>query len=621
MNFNRINPRRVIIFHDFSIATLAWLLSWWLRFNLDFPYFNWQMSLYLLPVVLLVQGLVYRRFKLHKGLWRFASLSDLWSIIRASIIGALLLTLIFSLWFRLEGVPRSILIIYPVLLIFLLGGARLTYRMFKEHSMNLNRSSFKKKVLLAGAGTAGEILVREILRDGNYQPVGFVDDDEKLSGREIHGVRVLGNIQAIPDLCQHYDVDLIVLAIPSASNQQMQTIISMCEKTQCEIRILPNISDVVSGKVTVNHLRQVTIEDLLCRENAKLDWDIIRQGISSRIVMVTGGGGSIGSQLCKQLVELSPAKLIVLDHSEYNLYRIEQQLRKNVVDCEFILGNLCDREQIDQLIQELSPDIIFHAAAYKHVPILERQPREAVLNNVMGTKHIADAAGENQCERFVLISTDKAVNPASILGATKRAAEIYIETLNNIYETKYMIVRFGNVLDSEGSVVPLFKEQIKMGGPITVTHPEITRYFMTIPEACQLIMQASSMGKGGEIYVLDMGEPVKIRFLAEQIARLSGLQPGKDIEIVYTGLRSGEKMYEELFYNSENQKNTDHKKILIASYPMPEEGRVKKKIEKLIQAANNFDNEEIIIMMKQIVLFQEVEKDNVTAFNKSSSTS
>ena len=618
MNLNRINPRQVIIVHDFSIAMLAWLLSWWLRFNLDFPYFKWQMSLYLLPIVFLVQGLVYKRFKLHKALWRFASLPDLWSIIRASVTASLSLTLIFFLWFRLEGVPRSILIIYPVLLIFLLGGARLTYRMFKDHSMNLNINSVNKIVLLVGAGAAGEILVREILRGGNYKPVGFVDDDEKLSGREIHGVRVLGNIQAIPDLCQHYYVDLIILAVPSVSNQQMQTIISMCEKTQCEIRTLPNIGDVVSGKVTVNHLRQLMIEDLLGREKVKLDWDLIRQGISSRIVMVTGGGGSIGSELCKQLVALSPAKLIVLDHSEYNLYRIEHQLRENAVDCEFILGNLCDREQINQLIEELSPDIIFHAAAYKHVPILERQPREAVLNNVMGTKHIADAAGKNQCERFVLISTDKAVNPANILGATKRVAEIYVKTLNKMHKTKYMIVRFGNVLDSEGSVIPLFKEQIKMGGPITVTHPEITRYFMTIPEACQLIMQASSMGEGGEIYVLDMGEPVKIRFLAEQIVRLSGLQPGKDIEIVYTGLRPGEKMYEELFYDNENQKNTDHKKILIAIYPIAKEGQVKKKIEQLIQAAKNFDNEEIIIVMKQLVPFHEVEEDNVIAFKSSS---
>ena len=394
----------------------------------------------------------------------------------------------------------------------------------------------------------------------------------------------------------------------------MQSIIRKCDKIDCALRILPSIQDTISGKVTVNELREVLIEDLLGRDKVKLDWASIHDGIDKKCVLVTGGGGSIGAELCKQLIKLAPDKLIVLDHSEYNLYRIEQSLSESKISTEFILGNICDLEMVKGIISKFKPNVIFHAAAYKHVPILQRQPYQAIRNNILGTKNMVDLAGKYNCERFVLISTDKAVNPANILGASKRIAEMYTEIQNRKYGTKYMTVRFGNVLDSEGSVVPLFREQIKSGGPVTVTHREITRYFMTIPEACQLIMQASAMGNGGEIFVLDMGEPVKIRFLAEQMIRLSGLMPDVDIDIKFTGLRPGEKMYEELFYDSENRVHTSHKKIFIAKYPALNVNDIHQKIMDLINVNEVVKVELLESMIRELVPYPE-NKNNVVAIN------
>ena len=596
-----MKAKTTIIFHDFTMAALAWLFAWWLRFNLEFPYFNWEMSLFALPVILIVQGFVFRRFKLHLGLWRFASLSDLWNIFRASIVGAISISLVLFMAIRLEGIPRTILILYPILLMFFLGGPRLTYRVWKDHSFTFKANKQGKKVILIGAGAAGDILIRDMLRDGSYQPLGFIDDNEKLTNSEIHGIRVLGTMDELPEICLNENIDLIIIAIPSATNQQMQRILSLCEETQCELRTLPSFQDMVTGRISLKQIREVMIEDLLGREKIKLDWEALHEGISKKKVLVTGGGGSIGSELCKQIAILSPSELIIIERSEYNLYRVEEVLKTLNIKCHFILGDLCDADSVAKTVSEFKPDIVFHAAAYKHVPILERQPREGVVNNVLGTKNIANAAHDNQCEKFVLISTDKAVNPSNILGATKRVAEMYVELMNERSATSFITVRFGNVLDSEGSVVPLFREQIKAGGPITVTHPDITRYFMTIPEACQLIIQACSMGNGGEIYVLDMGEPVKIRFLAEQMIRLSGLHPYKDIDIEFKGLRPGEKMYEELFYDGELRETTGHKKIHIAKHSDLNSKAILMGIETLLQKCNSFESEEIRNLLKQLV--------------------
>jgi FlaA1/EpsC-like NDP-sugar epimerase len=607
---------KIIIIHDLLMSVIAWQLAWFLRFNLEFPYPNWKLSLYVIPLILLVQQLVYYRFKLHRGIWRFASLPDLWNIFRACIIGALTLTILLFMWNRLEGIPRSIFVLYPILLMFFLGGPRLTYRMWKDHSLNLAKVKHGKRVLIVGAGSAGDMLVRDMLREGAYYPIGFIDDEPKLMKSEIHGIRVLGKIDDIATVCANKNAELIVIAIPTATSQEMQKILNVCEDVQCEIRTLPSMSDMVSGRVTLNQLRHVMIEDLLGREKVKLDWSFLQKGISGKKIFVTGGGGSIGSELCKQIATLAPSDLIVFERSEFNLYRVEELLKDTNIRRHFILGDLCDKDKVEQTMSEYKPDIVFHAAAYKHVPILERQPREGVRNNILGTKNIADAADSNQCEKFVLISTDKAVNPTNILGATKRVAEMYVEIMNGYSNTNFITVRFGNVLDSEGSVVPLFKDQIKKGGPITVTHKDVTRFFMTIPEACQLIMQASAMGDGGEIYVLDMGESVKINILAEQMIKLSGLTPNKDIDIIYTGLRPGEKMYEELFYDTEVVEKTSHKKIHIAKHPVINLKDLENKINGIIGEINKFDDKNLIRLLSELVPSVQESKDNVVPISK-----
>ena len=616
MRLFKIKPMTAIIIHDSSMALLAWILSWWLRFNLDFPYFNWEMSLYMLPFILVIQSIVYHRFKLHRGLWRFASLPDLWNIFRASIIGSISITLVLFIWVRLDGIPRSILILYPILLMFLLGGPRLIYRIWKDHSLSFKTSKQGKRALLVGAGSAGDMLVRDMLRDGGLHPIGFIDDNDKLINSEIHGVQVIGTIKEIPKICQERSIELIIIAIPTATNHQMQRILDICKTTECDLRTLPSFQDIVTGRVSLNQLREVLIEDVLGREKVKLDWDTLQKGISNKKVFVTGGGGSIGSELCKQIATLGPSSLIIFERSEFNLYRVEESLKKLNVNCHFVLGDLCDKDQVGQTIDKYKPDIVFHAAAYKHVPILERQPREGARNNVLGTKNVADAAHEHGCEKFVLISTDKAVNPTNILGTTKRIAEMYVEILNKSSKTSFMTVRFGNVLDSEGSVVPLFREQIKSGGPITVTHPDVTRYFMTIPEACQLIIQACTMGNGGEIYVLDMGEPIKINFLAEQMIKLSGLIPGKDIEIVYKGMRPGEKMYEELFYETETRNETGHKKIYIANHSELNAQNVLQKIDTLINKCISLDDDGILAILRDLVPLNSVSKSNIIPIEK-----
>jgi FlaA1/EpsC-like NDP-sugar epimerase len=611
-----LTKRKAVICHDILMALFAWLLSWWLRFNLDFPFQNWELSLYTVPFVLAVQGLVYHRFKLYRGIWRFASIPDLWNILRACIVGSICIALVLFMSIRLEGIPRSILVLYPILLMFFLGGPRLTYRMWKDHSLDLKTKKQGKRVLIVGSGSAGDMLIRDILREGNFQPIGFIDDNPRLIGSEIHGIPVIGETEEISSICKQRDIDLIIIAIPSATNSEMQRIINYCEETSCALRTLPSLQDMVSGKVTVNELREVMIEDLLGREKVKLDWGFLQEGVTGKKIFVTGGGGSIGSELCKQIVSLAPSDLIVFERSEFNLYRVEELLKGINIKCHFVLGDLCDKEKVDQTISEYKPNIIFHTAAYKHVPILERQPREGVRNNILGTKNIADAAHANHCEKFVLISTDKAVNPTNILGVTKRVAEMYAEIMNGYSDTSFITVRFGNVLDSEGSVVPLFREQIKKGGPITVTHKDVTRFFMTIPEACQLIMQACSMGKGGEIYVLDMGETVKINFLAEQIIKLSGLTPNKDIDIVYTGLRPGEKMYEELFYDTEVIEETEHKKIHIAKHPVTNLKDLEVKINEIIDSIDTFDDTKLKDLLTILVPSIQEGDDNVIPFNQ-----
>jgi FlaA1/EpsC-like NDP-sugar epimerase len=554
--------------HDLLMVPVAWFFGYWVRFNFSTipPEFLSEALLWL-PLAIVTQTAAFVYFGLYRGDWRFASLPDMMRIIKAVLIGTLVCLTIITLATRLNNVPRTVFPIYAVVLIGLLGTPRFFYRWIKDRKLYMQQGS---RVLIAGAGRAGEMLVRDLLRDPQRSllPVGFVDDELRKRGVEIQGIRVLGTCEQIPKLTEELGIELILLAVPSARSRQMRRIVELCEKTSIPFRTLPCMQDLVAGRVSINTLREVSIEDLLGRDPVKLDRQAISAELSGRCVLISGGGGSIGTELCRQVAILKPEKLVLLDNSEFNLFRVERELRQKFPGTEIhaILGDVADEAAVEHLFRTRRPDIVYHAAAYKHVPMLESQLREAIRNNVLGTRIMALAADRHGCDAFVLISTDKAVNPANIMGASKRIAEIFCQNLNQHSTTRFITVRFGNVLGSDGSVVPLFKSQIETGGPVTVTHPEMMRYFMTIPEACQLILQAEAMGKGSEIFVLNMGEPVRITYLAEQMIRLSGNEPGKDIEIVYTGLRPGEKLFEELFHEKEQLEGTQHEKILLAQH-------------------------------------------------------
>jgi FlaA1/EpsC-like NDP-sugar epimerase len=562
-----IHPRTAVVAHDLGMAALAWWIAKTLRYAV-MPDLSPVGYLPLeFPIVLLVQGAIFNWTGLYKGVWRFASLPDLWNILRATVIGAVAIA--FALWVfsnRLEGVPRSVLFVYPVVLAVLLGTPRLTYRFWRDSRIDLFQSTPSKRVLVVGADRAGEALSRDLRRDSRYSVIGFVDDNPALRGARINGIPVLGTIEQLPEMARAIAVQMLLIAMPGATTAQMRRVVSLCEKTGLPFRTVPRLEDVVAGRAQFNEIKEVAIEDLLGRDAVQLDWTSIRESLNGRRVLVTGGGGSIGSELCRQVARLGAKSLTVVELSEYNLYRIGEELKASYPEMIFeaILADAGDAVAMQRLFSNTRPQVVFHAAAFKHVPMLQGQLREAFRNNVLGTRVVADTAARNNVESFVLISTDKAVNPTSIMGACKRMAEIWCQNLAARSSTRFITVRFGNVLDSAGSVVPLFRQQILQGGPVTITHPEISRYFMTIPEACQLILQAASLGKGGEIFALDMGDPVKIRDLAEQMIRLAGKRPGSDIALVYTGLRPGEKLFEELFHPLENYTGTAHTKIFLA---------------------------------------------------------
>ncbi|NCA71657.1 MAG: polysaccharide biosynthesis protein, partial [Sphingobacteriia bacterium] len=552
--------------HDLLMIPVAWLLAYWLRFNLgQIPPEFIAGALQSMPWVMLIQGGVFWLFGLYRGVWRFASLPDLVRIVQAVLTGTACVVVALFILNRIESVPRSVPVLFLGLQVILLAGPRLLYRWIKDHRLSLPAG---QRVLIVGAGRAGEMLVRDMLRDASraYFPAGFVDDKPRRQGAEVHGVPILGPTEALPEIVERHAVDLVLLAVPSATAKEMRRLVELCERAGRPFRTVPELRALMRGQVQIGQLRPVSIEDLLGRDPIDLHWPEIRGGLSGRVVMVTGAGGSIGSELVRQLAATAPARLILVDNGELNLYRIEMELSEHQPGLAFgrYLLDVTDAAGIAAVFAAERPEIVFHAAAYKHVPMLEDQMRAAIRNNVMGTRVVAQAAVRWHSERFVLISTDKAVHPANVMGATKRIAETVCRALDQDSGCRFITVRFGNVLGSAGSVVPLFTRQIERGGPVTVTHPQIERFFMTIPEACQLIMQAAVIGEGGEIFVLDMGEPVKIRYLAEQMIRLSGHEPDEDIPIHYIGLRPGEKLFEELFYDSENLIATRHPKIRIA---------------------------------------------------------
>ncbi|WP_392537596.1 polysaccharide biosynthesis protein [Legionella sp. 227] len=594
-----------VLLCDLLAIPVAWYVAYWLRYNMQpFPKIVTSThSVIGLTLLTAIQVACFFYFKTYRGLWRFFSLNDVVRILKATLTATILGIPVLYLVSMLHEVPRSVFPLYCMILTTILCSCRMLRRIYWDKQASSNKSVELKRVLIIGAGMAGEGLARDLKRSKQYIPVGFIDDNLAKRGLEVHGVPVLGTTSQITQRVNEHAIDLIFIAIPSASSSVMRRIVTCCEESKTPFSTLPSLNALASGRVEVNALRPVNIEDLLGREQVNLQWDKLTAGIAGKRVLVTGGGGSIGSELCRQILALKPKSLAIIENCEFNLYQIELELKQNFPDIsiEFMLMSVTDEVAVNHFFVNFQPEIVFHAAAYKHVPLLQNQIRVAVMNNVLGTQVVARASVSVNVGKFILISTDKAVNPTNIMGTTKRVAEIYCQNLDGRSKTQFITVRFGNVLGSAGSVVPLFQKQLLSGGPIKVTHPDMQRYFMTIPEACQLILQAMVNGKGGEIFVLDMGEPVKISYLAEQMIRLAGKEPGKDIMIEYTGLRPGEKLFEELFHESEQLAPTEHEKLFKAKFRELNWDELIQTMRLLHSACEENQDDELFILLKSLV--------------------
>jgi FlaA1/EpsC-like NDP-sugar epimerase len=561
----KLNWRTLLaLLHDLLACAAAWLIAFWLRFNLEIPALYDGAALKSLVWIVPVHGALFLGFGLYRGIWRFASLPDLQRIVMAVIIAAIAVPAIL---FMLQiAVPRSVLVMSPVLVLMIMSGSRIAYRIWKERSLRGIATKQGRPVFVLGAEEAAVNLIKEFSRSTEWQVVGVLDDDPSKHGRQLHGVNVLGPVSELPKWKQRLSAGHAIIAMPEASHNARRHAVEICRDAKLNVLTVPSFDDLISGRVTVSQIRHVELDDLLGRDPVVLDTAGLKSWISGSTVMVSGAGGSIGAELCRQIARYRPRRLILFELNEFALYGIEQEFNSRFPDVQTVcaIGDVKDAARVDQLLRIHHPSVVFHAAAYKHVPLMENENAwQAVLNNVAGTRVLAQAAISHEVEKFVFISTDKAVNPTNVMGASKRLAEMVCEALQGENGTRFVMVRFGNVLGSTGSVIPKFREQIARGGPVTVTHPEITRYFMSIPEAVQLVLQAGLMGRGGEIFVLDMGEPVRIADLARDMIRLSGLSES-EIRIEYTGLRPGEKLFEELLAADESTLPTPHPKLRIA---------------------------------------------------------
>ncbi len=568
----------LLVIIDIIIVNLALYVALWLRFDgramADAYIAN---ALELVPVATVIYIVSFYLFRLYNRLWQYASIGELLSIVMATAVGSM--AAVSFAYFRMAGgtfpLPRTVFVLWSLLIVALIGFSRLSWRIFRDNRLPNLYSNGGRVVLIAGAGDAGVMVAREYHNynidngSGNGHEVrliGFVDDDPGKQGTRLLGLPVLGTREDIPRLVKEYDVAEIVIAMPSVKGRIVREIVGICRGTSAKLRILPGIYDILEGRIKVDLIRRVQVEDILGREPAEIDLDSIAGYLLGKVILVTGAGGSIGSELCRQVTAFEPEKLILLDHEENNVYEIHRELNSFIDDSRLVQAvvDVQDETAVDQIFRRYRPEVVFHAAAHKHVPLMEFNPAEAIKNNVLGTRILARAADKYGSGAFIFISTDKAVNPTSIMGASKRVAEMVVQEMAWQSKTRFAAVRFGNVLGSKGSVVPLFQRQIAAGGPVTVTHPEMTRYFMTIPEAVQLVIQAGALARGGEIFLLDMGEPVRILDLARNMIYLSGFVPGEDIEIIYSGIRPGEKLYEELLTISEGVNATVHERIFIA---------------------------------------------------------
>ncbi len=604
----------IIIAHIVAFAA-SLMLSFLLAYNMQFRR-DWLVDIYpiLLLFFLIIKLIIFGLYRQYHGWWRYVGISDLIGILRASLVSTLIIVGLWWVTLNIPSVRRQFQNIARVgqgvfmadlfITFLLLAGLRMMTRLYYEEFRTIE-SSRLKRFLIIGAGDAGEALLREIHRMpvAQYEVIGFIDNNAAKQGLNIHGIPVIGTVEQLPEICKNRNIEEIAIAMPSATHQQLRRVIQVCEGTKVRFRTVPSITDIASGKFRVSQIRDVDINDLLGRETVELDMDIIEDYLKDKIILVTGAGGSIGSEMSRQVCNFEPKLLLLVEQAENPLFEIERELQMQFpqVPIKAIICNITDKIRVEEIFERYKPEVVIHSAAHKHVPLMELNPGEGIKNNVVGTKVVSDAADNHGSANFIMISTDKAVNPTSLMGSSKRVAEMYIQDLNRTSQTHFVTVRFGNVLGSNGSVVPIFKNQIARGGPVTVTHPEMKRYFMTIPEASQLVLQAAAMGKGGEIFVLDMGEAVKIVDLARELITLSGFRPGEDIEITYTGPRPGEKLFEELAIKGEDMQLTRHPKIGIWKNIPVDREKLRNSIKELVSTAQRQNHDEITQKIKELV--------------------
>jgi len=597
------SPYVILVYHAALIA-IGYLGSFLLRFDFAPERQYVLMFAHTVLVVIILKLLIFHWYRLTQGWWRYATITDLLDLSKASLISAFGLYLLIHFVLRTDGFPRSVLAIDLVLTILVSGGARFAVRAYLELVVAPEHGRKKKRTLIVGAGVEGSALVRELRRSPNidYRPVALVDDNRTKTGLKIYGVPVLGTTDRLNEIILKHSIECVLIALSSMGEYQVEQLIEQCQKSKVDFRILPTLQERLNQPVSMSQVRNVQVEDLLGRKPVRLDLEKISQRIKGRVVLITGAGGSIGSELACQLAAFSPEKLVLLDRAENNLFKISMRLASGFPQVAFVpvIGDILDVRLLRNTFAQYRPTTVFHAAAYKHVPMMEKNCFQAVTNNIFGTYNVAMVARQYLTEHFVLISTDKAVKPTNVMGATKRVAELVILGLQH-EDTRFNAVRFGNVLGSDGSVLPIFQQQVAARMPVTVTHPDATRYFMTIPEAVQLVLQASTMGKGGEVFVLDMGQPVRVLNLAKKVIRLSGLEPDKDIPIVFTGLRPGEKLSEELWLETEGLRPTTHASIHVLDGGQADFHQLRRWLDELSELVNSNNVHGIIQMLKTII--------------------
>jgi len=619
----RISRNLLIIFViDIVLLYFALYFSHLVRFDFTIPDWAWEKFLEILPYVVCVKLLCFFSFDLYKGMWRYTSLNDLINVVKASVTASFIVVVLILYINRFEMISRSVFIIdWCLTIIFIISLRVITRLCFEKFTDNISFKELKnvilqlfikgkmggRGVIVIGAGDYGEKVCREFRENASIKShvVGFLDDDLSKIGKKIHGISVLDRIDNLEHVILSTGVKDVIIAIPAVSATRMREIVNLCKQSDVSFKTVPNMGELIDGKITISAIRNVEYRDLLGREPVVLDKEEIGKYLGQKTILVTGAGGSIGTGLCEQICRYQPDTIVLFERAESPLYEIDLELRNNYSDINIVpvLGDIQNIDELEVVFKSTKPEIVFHAAAYKHVPMLEKHPWKAVENNIAGTVNLVEAAHRFACERFVFVSTDKAVNPFNVMGASKRVSEMIVQNQNLIKQssTRFLTVRFGNVIGSVGSVIPLFKKQIKEMGPVTVTHPDIIRYFMLIPEACQLILQAGAMGEGGEIFILEMGKPVKIDTMARDLIRFSGFEPDVDIKIEYTGLRPGEKLYEELMTEAEGVVPTGHGKIMVLNSREVDVNLLNNKLETLKLEAGKRDRQKIKALLKEIV--------------------